>query len=490
MKLAKLRSDISYNDVGKWATFGIASLIAIIIAKFSFDLGSTFNMLIIAMGFGLVMVSATFIKIEIGYYSIIFFGFLVGSLDRIFLSRFPFISIILMISILLLLLLFIKEIGGNKDFSWISWHPLIYCYFFTTVYMIVEIFNPDMESFLGWISAFWQRIAYTAFLFIALYILKDLSRVRFFFKCILGAVFITALYGCIQQWHGLSSFDMRWVYSDPHIYGLFSLPGGGLRKFSFFSDPANFGTFMAASAGGTLIFLIRGKFTLKQRIMVIFFALIIVLGMSYSGTRTGNITLFASLGIYILMTLYQKRTQFLALIAVFSFLAIMYVPIYGNVTLNRFRSAFSTSDDASLNVRLVHREMFQPYMHRHPFGGGINTAGAGGAKYNPHHFLAGFPPDGAYFAVALQQGWIGLAINCIFDFLIISFCVHYFYKCKNEEIKTYYAVMVAVLFALFLGAYAQYTITSVPQSFVFISFLALIAKLHTFDTPKLSKTNS
>jgi hypothetical protein len=178
----------------------------------------------------------------------------------------------------------------------------------------------------------------------------------------------------------------------------------------------------------------------------------------------------------------------LAIITGASLLFILYVPIYGNVTLNRFRSAFNEpTDDASYNIRTVHRHMMQSYMYQYPFGGGINTAGAPGEKYNPHHRLAGFPPDSAYFSKALQEGWFGLALQCLFLFMILFYCVHYFYKCRNEEIRTYYASMATMLFASFLGAYAQFTISSVPQSLIFVPFLACIVKLHTFDTPELSK---
>jgi hypothetical protein len=244
---------------------------------------------------------------------------------------------------------------------------------------------------------------------------------------------------------------------------------------------------MAAGSLAALILLL-GTSNRRKKIFLGISVLVILLGMSYSGTRTANIMILAGLALYILMTMYHKRTQVLAVAAGFLFLFILYVPIYGNVTLNRFRSAFkgTPSGDASYDIRLVHRRMMQPYMHSHPFGGGVNTAGTPGTKYNPHHFLAGFPPDGAYFDVALETGWVGLALECFFEFSILFYCVYYFYKCKNEEIRTYYAVMASMLFSLFLGAYAQFTISSIPQSFIFVAFLAIIMRLHTFDTAELS----
>ncbi len=240
-----------------------------------------------------------------------------------------------------------------------------------------------------------------------------------------------------------------------------------------------------------LVLLVMGPFKKRTKRWLGIFTVIIILGMSYSGTRTANFMLVAGLALYILMTIYQKSTQVLAGVTGILLLFVLYAPIYGNITLNRFRSSFdgTPSEDASYNVRLIHRSMMQPYMHQHPFGGGVNTAGVPGAKYNPHHFLAGFPPDGAYFATALNTGWVGLALDCVFYFVILLYCVHYFYACRSREIKTYYAAMAASLFSLFLGADAQFTISSVPQSLIFIPLLAVIIKLHTFDKPELSKAN-
>lgn len=491
MQPAKIRSEVSFPNIGKAGGLVIACIIAVLMALFSFRLGPSFGLLSVAISLGLIIALACFIDVRIGFYGIIAFGYILGGVDRIFFGKFPLVSILLLFVCFLVGILFIRVMNRPNDCSWIHWHPIVWFYLLTTAYAVVELFNPQMESFLGWLSAFWQRMASILLLMLSFYVFKDIRRVRFFFKFTIGAIFITALYGCFQQWFGLSYFDRRWVYSDPHIYGLFSLPGGGLRKFSFLTDPANFGTFMAAGAALILIFIFRGVFGKKKSLLLVFFSLITILGMSYSGTRTANIMIFAALGLYVLMTLYQRSTRVLALTGFFGFFFIMNVPIYSNVTLNRFRSAFNLSEDNSLNVRLVHRKMFQPYMHAHPFGGGINTVGAGGAKYNPGHFLAGFPPDGAYFAEALQGGWIGLFLNCAFYFLILSYCVHYFYKCKNDEIKTYYAAMTVMLFAQFLGAYAQFTVSSIPQSLVFIPFLAIISKLHTLDsTLIISKTQS
>jgi hypothetical protein len=477
--------------VGKVARLIVVLALALFIAALTFSAGDKVPIILLSASFGLIIVLLCYAHIEIGFYLIIAIGFIVADAERIFMGQYPFTSVVLAMPWLLMIFLLFKEMQ-KKDFSWLSWHPIVYLFFLLTAYTVVEIFNPQMDSLLGWVSAFWQRLSYLFLLFISCYVFRDLKKIRFFFKFLIITIFITALYGCIQQWIGLAPFDKRWVYDDPHIAGLYSLPGGGLRKFSFLTDPANFGTFMAGGASMLIIFFAEGHFRKRNKMLLLLFILVIILGMSYSGTRTANFMIVTGLALYILMTIYKKRTQILAFMAGLAFLFIMYLPIYGNITLNRFRTSFSgdVSENASMDTRLIHRHMMQPYMHAHPFGGGINTAGAPGEKYNPHHFLAGFPPDGAYFASALNTGWIGLAINCLFYFAILFYCVHYYYRCKNNEIKLYYAGMAAMLFALFLGAYAQFTVSSVPQSLIFIPLLAIIAKLHTFDTPLPININS
>jgi len=339
-----------------------------------------------------------------------------------------------------------------------------------------------MGSFIGWLSYFRGALSNVLLFFITCYILKDLKNIRFLIKFIFALILFTALYGCSQQWFGFPTFEIRWIVNDPHVAQLYSLPGGGIRKFSFLTDPANFGTLMASGGIGALI-LSLGPFKTNKKVILFVSAGIILLGMSYSGTRTAYIMVPAGLALYSLMTIYKRATKLLAMIGGFALLGLLFTPIYGNVTLNRFRSAFQPpSDDASYSIRTYHRELMRPYMHEHPLGGGMNTTAGPGIKYNPNHYLAGFPPDSAYFSTALESGWVGLLLECIFYFAILFYCVHYFYKSSDREIKIYYATIAAMLFSLMLGSYTQFTINSLPQGLVFFPLLACIIKLNKFDT--------
>lgn len=487
-QIAKIRSAITFNKTGRILECIAFTCIAFAIVLISLKFNYKFSMLIAALGFGCGLLILCFHDIQIGFYGMIIFGFLVGLIDRLFISGLSLITLVLTLPFLLFILVLVKCML-LRDRSWVKWHPIIFMYFVQTAYLIVQIFNPQMDSYAGWLSYFRGSVAYVFLFFVVLYIFKDIKNIRFFFKFILGAIFITALYGCLQQWIGFAPFEKRWLFADPRVLNLYSLPGGEIRKFSFMTDPANFGTLMASGGVGTLI-MSFGPFKRIEKITLLIFSAIIFFGMSYSGTRTAYAMVPAGIALYILITIYNRRTKIFALITLISLLGILYVPIYGNVTLNRVRSAFQPpSNDASYNIRTIHRHFMHDYMYKHPFGGGLNTVAGPGLKYNPHHFLAGFPPDSFYFSIALQTGWVGLLLECIFFFIILFYCVHYFYKCRSQEIRIYYAVMAAMLFTLMLGAYAQFTISSMPQGFIFVPFLACIVKLHTFDTPKFSNEN-
>ncbi len=446
--------------------------------------------LAVGAGFALLFIALTFYDLRFGFYGMIGFGFFLAFLDRMTNSSLPMYSLFFFLPFALFMVILVETVSQRKRFK-AEWHLLLIAYLVIFAYGIFEVFNPQMGSLLGWVSYFRQSFSLLILLFVCLYFFKDLKSVRFFFQFLIGAIFVTAVYGCIQQWFGMAPWDRRWVYGNPSVLGLYSLYGLGIRKFSFLTDPANYGSLMAAGAIATLILALESTGRVKK-IILFFFTAVILLGMSYSGTRTANIMVVAGLVLYIMITLYRKRTWIFTLIAGFVFLFILYAPIYGNVTLFRIRTAFrAPTNDASLNVRFINRERMRPYIQSHPFGGGVNTTGAGGAQYNPNHFLASIPPDSSLVANMMETGWVGLALHLLFLFLLLAYAVHYYYRCQNKEIKTYYILMATMLFSLGLvGAYAQYTLINVPQIFVYIPFIAIIIKLYKFDTPEYIKTKS
>ncbi|RYF84970.1 MAG: O-antigen ligase domain-containing protein, partial [Chitinophagaceae bacterium] len=285
-----------------------------------------------------------------------------------------------------------------------------------TTYIGVQAFNPNVIGYGSWFMAF-KRALVLALVFVVGYrIIDTLEKFRYYLKLWVVLSFVTAVYGCYQQWFGLLPMEMNYIMSTPGSQELL-FQGGQIRKFSFLSDVVSFGVLSGAFAVMALVLAINEK-NKRRRYILFFFGVVMALGMSYSGTRTATIIIPAGFILYGLVTI-QKKTTIIALFcAVLVAIAVLFAPIYSNATLNRIRSTFDSKDE-SLNVRDRNRKFIQPYLHSHPIGGGIGTTNFAGFYDHPYHFLAGFATDSGFLKIGLEYGWIGLIFMMLFNLSIL-----------------------------------------------------------------------
>ncbi|MEO6868898.1 MAG: O-antigen ligase family protein [Ginsengibacter sp.] len=346
-----------------------------------------------------------------------------------------------------------------------------------TMYHLVQFFNPEVDNKEGWLFVMRKFVVFL-FLYIMAYRLIDTpAKFRYFVKFWLVMAFIAAAYGCYQQWFGYLPMELRYIESDPLEYKLM-YQGGVLRKYSFLSDVVSFGVLSGSMAVMTLIFAINEK-QRKRKFMLFFAAIIMILGMSYSGTRTTTVIVPSGIALYLLMTIKSRTTLITLFVSILIAFLIMFAPV-DNPSLNRIRSTFN-SNDPSLNVRDVNRHYIQPYIYAHPIGGGLATAGVPGRRFNPGHFLAGFPPDSGLLQFAMELGWIGLGLTIILYLLILYQCIFYYFKMKNPEYKLYVVAFVCALFSIMITQYAQVSIGQIPGVFFFMSSISLVKRLMEFD---------
>ncbi|MFT7157361.1 MAG: putative inorganic carbon (HCO3(-)) transporter, partial [Parvicella sp.] len=287
------------------------------------------------------------------------------------------------------------------------------------------------------------------------------------------------LYACYQEWFGMPAFEINWIKSDNLRFRRIFVQGA-FRKFSLLSDPAAFGIFMSSSSLVSII-LLFSKIQLKYKALLAIGAAFMILGMGYSGTRTSYAMLPAGFTIFGLMTITNKKTLVLIVIGILGFLFLLFGPIYGNATINRFRTTFN-SNDPSLEVRDVNRAHIQTYIHQNPMGGGLMTTGDSGLKYNPTHPLAGFPPDSGYLQRALELGWVGLLIFLALLFTAIRTGIKNFYQSKNSEIRYYYLALLVFTFSITIAIYAQLATTQVPISLIFYPVLGIMARMKYIES--------
>jgi len=347
------------------------------------------------------------------------------------------------------------------------------------IYTCVELFNPLAHSFAGWYDGFRKTTENFILLYFAYHVLNSWKRIDSFLHVLFWASFLVGLYGCIEQWHGLFPFEMVQVMrikaGTASIYF-----GGQIRKFSTVSSATAFGMDMA---GAAVIFIIVGlnEARKQRRWLYLLGSIPMILGMTYSGTRTSTIMLLAGLGLYALLHMDKKQTRMYAAVGLALLLIAIKLPYYGNATLNRFRSSFEGKNDDSYLVREINRKRIQPYIWTHPIGGGLGTTNNAGMNWNPGHYLAGFQTDNGHLKTALEMGSIGLLITCMFLFVTLKYGVVEFFQSGDPWRKGVIAACTGSIFAFTLGDLAQEGLGEITNIQIFFPAIAILLRAHSLD---------
>jgi hypothetical protein len=425
------------------------------------------------------VVIVCFVNTEVGLYIVVIYSFFAYAFSRFFYPEFPtgVASDILIIATLFSL--FIKRVNLKSTFNQFMHSPVIIAMAVLYFYLMIELFNPYGHSFAGWYQTFRKLIDAVLLLFIAYKVFDSYASIRRFLTLLFIVCTIAGMYGCFQQWHGLFDIERTWVMADKIRFGLIFIDGD-FRKFSIMSDPTAYGIIMA-SCGVLFSIIALNEKNWRTKLIIIGGLVFMFLGMAYSGTRTANAMAAAGFGMFILLTLNKRSTQIFAGILGLAFVIIMYGPIYGNQTVNRFRSTFNATEDESYKVREVNRAFIQPYIYSHPIGGGLCTTGGAGLIYNPSHYLAGFPPDSGYLKKALESGWIGLIIVCVLYFAVLKNSIRGYFESENKHIKIIFAACCGCLFSFYIADFAQDAIGQITDTVVYYPIIALTLKLRMFN---------
>jgi hypothetical protein len=355
-----------------------------------------------------------------------------------------------------------------------------------TVYVTIEVFNPNTYGISTWFAAFKRSLVFVMLFAIAYNVIDSKQKIRFFIKFWIVAAFVIALYGCYQQWFGYLPMEMNFIMNTPGEYQLL-FQGGQMRKFSFLSDVVSFGVLAGSMAVFTIVLAVNTSDN-KRRYGLFFFALIMMLGMAYSGTRTTTIIIPVGLALYGLITIQNKTTLITLFVGLLMAMAVLFAPIYSNPTLNRVRSTFDSKDE-SLNLRDRNRHYIQPYLYSHPIGGGIGTTNAVGLFLHPYHPLAGFPTDSGLLKNGLELGWVGLILLMLFQLSIFYQGIYYYFKMRNKELKLYLVMILATLFPIIVAQYSQETIGQFPGCIFFFCSISLMKRLRELDKVESAKAN-
>jgi putative inorganic carbon (HCO3(-)) transporter len=494
-----LAKGVDYISIGitKWlqkeflqkkllSLFGIGLLVLLAVL---FGLLAATNFYLVNFGFGIVLIIIIIVyycifKPLIGFYIMTFISFFIFYPSHLIGQDIPLSPGLEALVVFLFLGIFLSAKNNAEKKGNLLKTPVSGGIALLLIFSIIEAFNPNIAGMglSGW-GSFLKRYVFCIFIYVITYRLIDTpNKLRFYLKFWIILSFIAALYGCFQQWFGYLPSELAYIKQQPFEFALMN-QGGMLRKFSFFSDVVSFGILSGSMAVLTLLLAINEKGK-KRKYVLLFFAMIMTVGMAYSGTRTTTILIPAGFIMYGFLTIQNKKTIIALFVFVLTGLAILFAPIY-TPTILRIRSTFD-SKNASLDVRNVNRHYIQPYIYAHPIGGGINTTGIEGEKYYPAHRLAGFPPDSGLLKSALETGGIGYALIIFFNLLILYQGIYYHFRMRNNEYRKYIAVLISTLFPIIVAQYSQSVMGQIPDTIFFFGVLSLMKRLMEFDKEKKS----
>jgi len=250
-------------------------------------------------------------------------------------------------------------------------------------YTVLELGNPEMRSAMAWFYAMRG---------VALYMI----------------LIIPIAFMVFNKKKYLDLFLNMWVF--------FSILGGKLRVFSFYSDAGQFGAAQAHACITFGIIALTPKMTTKRRIIFAIASFLGLIGMMISGTRGAIAVPGAGVFIYLFLTK-NFKIFFMGVMAGFLMFAVMkYTSIgQGIPQVSRMRTAFDPNEP-SLMVRKRNQAKLAIYLKSRPMGGGIGSAGSWGLRFSPNSLLAQTPTDSWYVKIWAEMGIIGLYLHLIILF--------------------------------------------------------------------------
>jgi len=355
-----------------------------------------------------------------------------------------------------------------------------------TTYQILQFFNPNAVSPFAWLVSMRNNVSFLLYVacFQAFSSVKEVN--RFTTLWLVLAAFV-AIYGIKQEFFGLTDFENAWMHSwEQRVQ--WHLSWGKPRKFSILSDPSSFGLFMAPSALASIT-LAMGPFRPLKRLGFAVLAFIMLLSMSYSGTRTAIAMVAVGVALLVVMTIHSRRTLIASMILLFVGVILLFGPFYGG-TMTRIRSTFNPSEDPSMAVRNAKRVRLQDYVLSHPIGGGLGTTGKNGARYSPGHYLAGdWDPDSGYLFTALETGWIGLILFQVFFFIVMVQGIRNYFSINDPLLKTITLTYIVPFFSLTVAHFTQDALFQKPVNLVVIVVYALMVRLPSLERRKLQSVD-
>ena len=288
---------------------------------------------------------------------------------------------------------------------------------------------------------------------------------------------ILALFSAIWTWKqqnlGFTDAENAWIQGRGRATHILQ-SGTLIRYFSTFSDAANYGCNAAATAVAFIIFSITTKFK-KERIFFFIVGILVLKSMFASGTRTAIFCMGAGFVVYIFLSKSVRiAVPFSIIFSIFAFILVFTNIGQGNQQIRRMRSAFN-KNDASANVRDIHKATMRKYIKDAPWGIGIGMGNENVPANNKYTVLAVIAPDSEYVFIWLRTGPIGITIFVITTLIMfIGACIIVFFRLKSSSLRGIGAGFCCAFVAIHLGGYGNQILMQFPNCLIFYGGLTIV----------------
>ncbi|RMG71006.1 MAG: O-antigen ligase domain-containing protein [Bacteroidetes bacterium] len=359
-----------------------------------------------------------------------------------------------------------------------AWSPITIMILIWAVYCLLQLINPLLPTLLAWLASVRSVGGWPWVFFPALFALSSIRQLSFLINAWLALLVAAALHGIWQAVVGLSGGEWSWIMSDYDRFETFYLEGG-FRVFSFLEDPAVFGVLMAGGAMLSLGLMFGRWIRWPRRLLLGASALVMIIAMVFSGTRTAFVALPGAYVLVMLLTL--RRSALFGGVGLLLVGLLVFLWPGDNVYLERVRTAFQPQEAVSLQVRLENQEYIQPFVREHPLGAGLGSTGEIGQRYAPYTLLSQFPPKSGYVRTAVEMGWVGLGLYLLLLFTLLAVGVRGHFRLRDPRLRTYSLALLGMSFVFVLANYPQEVLTALPIGILFFMAGGFLLRMRAWD---------
>lgn len=407
------------------------------------------------------------------FWLIFILNYIIMGLNRYIALPLPVYAFTFLPQILLSMVCIIDSIRTQNKAKYPSF--MLFALSLWIAYMVVQIFNKtcDLPFSMG---AWFQNFTFMGFAFLLAYFLvmtlfQEPERIMKWFRCWAYLAIIASFWAWRQQTFGFDETERAWLAAEGAVTHII---GGSIRYFSFFTDAANFGCGIAASAVVFYILAVTTQLR-KDKILFIISALCCTEGFFLSGTRTALACFIVGVALYVILSKSFKIAIPVAILGGIFFFILAFTQIgQGNMQIRRMRSAFN-SNDASANVRDINKAALNKYLRDAPFGLGLNIDEGKVPANHKYKIVYETKNDSTYVFLWQRAGIIGAVLFAFVNVLILLGGAYIiFVKLKNKVCIGIASACCCAFAAIQVGGYANHILLQYPNLLLFYGGMTLV----------------